>query len=88
MKRLCRCGHDKAEHRGTLTSWHGRLVSRSACVAETTVARIGNSYAERVGGDRCERWDPSWCKTLRAVFSPGLPTQPTDAPDASEAAHG
>jgi hypothetical protein len=66
--RRCRCGHPKSDHRGTLTREStGRLISETACLAGTRVARIGNWHAERVGGDRCQEWQFSLRETLRAL---------------------
>jgi hypothetical protein len=72
VKRLCRCGHPKADHTGRLTNGEGwKTLSTTACLAGTKVAGAGTWYAERVGGDRCKEWQFSLRQTLRnPIYSP------------------
>jgi len=44
-----------------------KVLSTTACLAGTKVARIGNWHAERVGGDRCQEWRFSLRETLRGL---------------------
>lgn len=77
----CECGHPKSAHAGHLTNGDGwKTLSTTACLAGTSVARIGNWHAERVGGDYCPEYQRSWRLTLRAVLDLARWTAPSRPP--------
>lgn len=66
---ICECGHPKSDHKGRLTNGDGwKVLSTTACLHGTEVARIGNWYAERVGSD-CDEYKFSLRRTLRSMFT-------------------